>query len=178
MLHIKNIVSKFFSKFFFVTEEELPNEEIYSRHFSPQPLETFTEEELNKFPLEYLQMLKCEELSSIYHKLPTEYRKNGAIIEKSYRCQDHWPTEGDVPDCPPPFRINCYECILSKIPERSKKVEDLIWKHLFFNVNFSQFDDDEIKLFPLFYLIFNVDGELISSTLTFYLEFQPRTYHD
>lgn len=157
MFLIKNIVSRFIP----TRGKTLQNEDIYSRHFPQQPIETFTEEELGKFPLEYLQLLKCEDLSNIYHKLPTEYRKDEVIIEKSFRCHDHWPTEGDVPDCPPPFRINCYQCILSKIPQKSKKVEDLIWKHLFSSGYFSRFGDDEIKLFPLFYLMYNVNGECL-----------------
>lgn len=68
-------------------------------------------------PLNYLRTLKCETLSSLFSSLPEEYQNDPILHLKALRCESHWPTEGDVPDCPTPFKINCLQCIAEKIRE-------------------------------------------------------------
>lgn len=145
----------FFFKHFHLYDTSQSKEKI----FFSLPIRSFSSEGLAKFPLQYLRMLDCEEIVCIYKNLPDAYKADDIIQAKAFRCFDHWPTEGDCLDCLPPFKIRCYTCILQKIPEKSTEVEIVIARHLTGQTRFHDFSKEEIKYFPLFYLIYNVRGE-------------------
>lgn len=129
--------------------------------FFSLPIRSFSSKGLSKFPVEYLRMLDCEEIVCIYKNLPDAYKADEIIQAKAFRCFDHWPTEGDCLDCLPPFKISCYTCILQKIPQKSAEVEKIIARHLTGQTKFRDFKREEIKYFPLFYLLYNVKGECL-----------------
>lgn len=75
-------------------------------------LNQFTEEELEKFPLDYLiEQAKPMELLYAWHKLPTDYRNN-FYLQAQLPCFVHFnrPDWGDHLEGPPPSQSRCYLC--------------------------------------------------------------------
>lgn len=158
MIAVKQYVASLFSQ-----QKDDDVTAIYCRNFPPIRLQDFSKDELAHFPLFYLRYLDCQQLSNVYSKLQPKFQNDKVIKAKSFRCskRSHWPSEGDVPDCPPPFKIDCVGCILSKISSKDQKLRKIIKDHLCMLKDFCSFNDEEIKLFPLFYLMYNVDGECL-----------------